>query len=192
MSKTILTPEDFSRVLSFEREGNASFVASEWTKAEESYTNAIAIFESRTCVTYAGAERETLVELLTNLSMVYIEKQAFVDAEAFATKSLYLHPGHEKASYQRALVRLEISQRKPKGDAQRIGWAIEDVKKCKQGTAKTKLEQQLKDEASRIEKHERKQIFMGFGTNNSGDHDNTSAMMGRKSVCRTNEAGYVA
>lgn len=63
-----MTPEEFSRVLHLESEGNASSAASEWDTAEDYYKKAIAIFESRTCVTYTGIEREKLVELLSNRS----------------------------------------------------------------------------------------------------------------------------
>ena len=191
---TILTPKEFSQVLNLESEGNGSFAASEWSKAEESYTKAIAIFESKICVTYAGDERTTLVQLLANLSRVFVRKGSFIDAEAFASKCLYLRPGHEQASYQRAKARLEISRSKPTGDATRIGWAIEDVKSCQDGSDKTQLEEQLQHEASRIEKYEQKQLFMGFGSYATigGDHSNESTtMVGETADCRTNEVGYV-
>lgn len=191
----VLTPEEFSRVLHLESEGNASSAASEWDTAEDYYKKAIAIFESRTCVTYTGIEREKLVELLSNRSATLFKRQAFVQSEIFASKCLYLHPGHDKASYQRAMTRLHISQRKQLGDAQRIGWALEDVRKCKPGEATKKLEEQLRDETWRIQKYEHQQNRMGFGNSYNeamGNGGNGDTVMIENSSCRTNEAGYVA
>lgn len=194
-NETLLSQDEFATVMQFKSDGNGSFVASDWNKAEDNYVAAISVYEisGYTLATSTGLERETLVALLSNLSMVYLKKGVYPDAERAASRCLELDSGHSKASYRRATARLQMSRKTSRGDLQRIRGAQEDVLRCDQGDATRKLLGRIKAEQKRIENIERQmqQFRMQFSSAvDSGDR--APPMSGGDPCCGTNKDGVVS
>lgn len=192
-----LTEEEFHLVLKFKSDGNGSFGASDWNGAEKYYGAALAFYLDRQDGVFSGPQRDTQVALFSNMAMVHLKQERFVDAERTASSCLKLDPDHGKASYRRAMARLQISRRTPGGDAKRIGKAREDATSCDHGDARNKLLQRIENEVKRIEKIEekkkQKQFCSGFASAvDSGERSSSTPPPMHDSCCSTDAAGTVS
>jgi len=146
-----LTEAEFASVMQLKKDGNGSFGTSNWDKAEESYQAAIDIYEDSGKAGSDGPQREALIALLSNLSLVYLKKGLAADAEMTASKCLALDQGHKKAAYRRATARLQISYASRNGDPRRIQGAFEDVQICDPSDATRKLMHQIHNEIRKVQ-----------------------------------------
>merc|ERR1719343_855168 len=140
-----LSNDDFAQVTQLKSDGNGSFAASDWAKAKQHYQAAIAIYEAKdpTPDDLHDSQKDTLVALFSNLSMAHLKTEDFVEAETAASKCLDFSPHHSKAFYRRATARLQMSRRRPRGDASRIQGAVQDILKCEKSDAQRKLAQKI-------------------------------------------------
>eukprot|EP00531_Pseudo-nitzschia_arenysensis_P010995 CAMPEP_0116136420 /NCGR_PEP_ID=MMETSP0329-20121206/11712_1 /TAXON_ID=697910 /ORGANISM="Pseudo-nitzschia arenysensis, Strain B593" /LENGTH=216 /DNA_ID=CAMNT_0003631281 /DNA_START=122 /DNA_END=772 /DNA_ORIENTATION=+ len=203
-----LSQDDFDAVTKLKGDGNGFFKSSKWDEAESSYLAAIDIYQqSNANKTFSGQSQDTLVALYSNLSMVHLKQERFVDAEQMASLCIDLDAGNGKAFYRRAMARLQISRRTPGGDFSRIEKAREDALSFsdQQGDANRKLLQKIQTEAKRIESMERKKLQKQFSTGfdlavDSGDRQSSSILapptttmqQGGDSCCHTDSAGAVS
>eukprot|EP00533_Pseudo-nitzschia_delicatissima_P011825 CAMPEP_0197275668 /NCGR_PEP_ID=MMETSP1432-20130617/14207_1 /TAXON_ID=44447 /ORGANISM="Pseudo-nitzschia delicatissima, Strain UNC1205" /LENGTH=212 /DNA_ID=CAMNT_0042741593 /DNA_START=67 /DNA_END=705 /DNA_ORIENTATION=+ len=196
-----LTEEHFGLVLKSKSDGNGSFGDSDWNRAEEHYGAALAFYLDRGDGIFSGPQRDTQVALFSNMSMVHLKQERFLDAERTASSCLELDPDHGKASYRRAMARLQISRRTPGGDAQRIEKARGDATCCNHGDARNKLLQRIENEARRIEtiedetkkKKKQKQFCSGFASAvDSGERSSSATPPVHDACCSTDTAGVVS
>jgi hypothetical protein len=80
------------------------------------------------------------------LSLVYLKKKLYHEAEAMASKGLDAEWSHNQSSYRRAMARLKISLGTQGGGYPRIRGAIKDVINSNPGDATRKLLLQIEKE----------------------------------------------
>ena len=112
--------------------------------------------------------RDTYIALLSNLSLVYLKKKFYHEAENAAGKGLSAQWGHGKCSYRRAMARLHISLNTNGGDLPRLKGALDDVLNSDPGDATRKLLLRIETEKKRQEKRERQKFSSGFASAMSG------------------------
>jgi hypothetical protein len=130
------------------------------------YKSALEIFGSR--LGSNGTQRETYVALLSNLSLVYLKKKLYHDAETVAGRGLETEWGHAKCSYRIAMARLHISLNTNGGDLPRLRKAKKDVLNSDPGDATRKLLLRIKKEETKLEKRGRNQFSSSFASTMSG------------------------
>ena len=157
---------EFAEIKRLKEAGNVEFGASNLEQAEAMYKSALEIFGSR--LGSNGTQRETYVALLSNLSLVYIKKKLYHDAETIAGRGLEIEWGHAKCSYRIAMARLHISLETNDGDLPRIRKARKDVLNSDPGDATRKLLLRIKKEETKLEKRDRNRFSSGFASSMSG------------------------
>jgi len=135
-------------------------------QAVANYKSALDIFGSR--LGSNGTQRETYVALLSNLSLVYLKKKLYHDAETMTGRGLEAEWGHDKCSYRRAMARLHISLNTSGGDLPRLGGAQNDVLNSEPGDATRKLLLRIDKEKKKLEQRERQHFSSGFASAMSG------------------------
>ena len=173
-NRSELSEADFEAVMLHKKEGNESFGASDWDLAEQDYSAAIAVYEIPNRLGSNGPQRDTLVTLYSNLSMVYLKKNLYHQAETAASKSLNLEPNHTKALYRRATARLKIGQNRRAFNRKLIEDAREDVLRCDPNDATRKLLAKIDAEMKRLEKRERDYTSAVSDTTVEGRDNQTS------------------
>jgi len=102
------------------------------------------------------------------LSLVYLKKKLYYEAELTAGKGLDAEWGHNKCSYRRAMARLQISLITKGGDLDRIRGAKKDVINSDPGDATRKLLLRIEKEEKRLGQRERQHFSSGFASAISG------------------------
>mmetsp|Transcript_5103 Transcript_5103/g.5799 ORF Transcript_5103/g.5799 Transcript_5103/m.5799 type:complete len:397 (+) Transcript_5103:132-1322(+) len=161
-----LSESDFTEVMQCKENGNIAFGASDLDRAETQYKAALDIFGSRRGSN--GLQRENYVALLSNLSLIYLKKKLYYEAETAAGKGLAVEWGHSKCSYRRAMARLQISLNTEGGDLPRLRKASSDVINSDPGDATRKLLLRIEKEEKKLRKRERPHFSSSFASAMSG------------------------
>lgn len=156
----------FSTIMQLKEEGNNFFKNGELDQAIPCYQSALDEFGTK--LGSNGPQKETYVNILSNLSLVYLKQEDYLQAENTASKALELEWGHNKCSYRRALARLKISQSTPSGDLKRLRQAMKDVLNADPGNATKILLLQVEVEIKKVEKRERNHFSAGFAAAMTG------------------------
>lgn len=106
-TRSRLDEQSFDRVQQLKALGNECFQNENINGALQYYTSALAIYQ--TCLGARGEQRDVLIALHSNMSLVYYKKKMLREAEASATKAIALDESHVKSLYRRGLVRYEMS-----------------------------------------------------------------------------------
>lgn len=159
--------DEFEKAIQWKEEGNTAFGNIDLHLAEEKYRSALDIFGTR--LGSNGTQRNTLIALLSNLSLVYIKLKMHHEAEATATKGLDVECNHAKCSYRRAMARLQISHNTRCGDLPRLQGAMQDlVNSDREDNATRKLYLKVEKEKKRLGDLERKTFSSKFAAAMSG------------------------
>jgi hypothetical protein len=161
-----LSESEFAEVKQLKDAGNSEFGASNLDQAVANYNSALDLFGSR--LGSNGTQRETYVALLSNLSLVYLKKKLYHDAETMAGKGLEAECGHAKCSYRRAMARLHISLNTSGGDLPRLRGAMKDVLDSEHGDATRKLLLRIEKEKMKVEQREQQHFSSGFASAMTG------------------------
>jgi hypothetical protein len=163
--------EVFAEITRLKDKGGGLFKKGDLDGALKSYEAAVKLYGNKLGAN--GSQRECLMALLSNASLIQYKKGNYYLSEAFATKVLNMEWGHEKCSYRRAMARLKISQSMPGGDpgllrqaeedAYNAGNAPRDVFKAKQN-----LLSQIGAEIKRLKRNNQAKFSSGFGNALSG------------------------
>jgi hypothetical protein len=161
-----LSGSEFAEVKQLKDDGNSEFGASNLEQAVANYKSALDIFGRR--LGSNGTQRETYVALLSNLSLVYLKKKLYHDAETMAGRGLEAECGHAKCSYRRAKARLHISLNTTGGDLPRLRGALKDVLDSEHGDATRNLLLRIEKEKMKLEQRERQHFSSGFASAMTG------------------------
>ena len=131
--------DDFIRAKDLKERGNASFKKGKLAEALVSYNCAVQHYGSKTGP--PGHQRETLVNIMSNIALIHHKKKSFSDAEEYATRALKIDPYHNKCLLRRAKVCYEISMNTPDGDYEKLSRALMDLMKCEFVLEQNKKEQ---------------------------------------------------
>ena len=161
-----LSASEFSKVIQHKEDGNVAFGGSNLDLAETQYNFALDIFGSR--LGSNGSQRETYIALLSNLSLVYLKKKLYREAETVAGRGLDTEWGYNKCSYRRATARVQISLNTSGGNLPRLRGARKDVVNCDIGDAARKMLLRIEKEIKRLEKREQQKFSARFSSAMAG------------------------
>jgi tetratricopeptide (TPR) repeat protein len=160
----------FTAISRLKEEGNAFFKEGMIDEALLSYKLALEKFGHK--IGTHGPQRECHIALWSNLTLMYMKKEDFHQAESSALKALELEWDHSICSYNLAKARLNISRTTRGGDLVRLHEARRNLISAERGNATRKLLCSITDEIERLEKKKRGRfgagIAAGFATAMSG------------------------
>ena len=152
----------FTAILAIKEEGNVYFKEGRIDEAIASYNAALKKFGHK--VGLHGPQRDCQVALWSNLTLMYMKKEDFHQAESSALKALDLEWDHAKCSYNLAKARLNISRKTCGGDLVRLRQSKRNVLNAERGNATRKLLCSITDEIEKLEKQEQKRFGAGFAS----------------------------
>lgn len=152
----------FTAILALKEEGNTYFKDGIIDKAIASYKRALEKFGHKDGS--HGPQRDCQVALWSNLTLMYMKKQDFHQAESCSTKALDLEWDHAKCSYNLAKTRLNISRKTRGGDMVRLRKAKHNLLNADPGDATRKLMYSITDEIDKLEKKEQQRFSSGFAS----------------------------